>query len=71
MASGYICIYRSSKNGIRIYIYILELQVWHQDIYMCIRAPSMASGYSIPHFLEIVVEVKASGPPHVLRLWLR
>ena len=24
----------------------------------------------LPHFLRIVVEVKASGPPHVLRLWL-
>ena len=24
----------------------------------------------IPHFLKIVVEVKASGPPHVLKLWL-
>ena len=23
-----------------------------------------------PHFLKIVVEVKASGPPHVLKLWL-
>ena len=23
-----------------------------------------------PHFLKIVVEVKASGPPHVLTLWL-
>ena len=23
-----------------------------------------------PHFLRIVVEVKASGPPHVLTLWL-
>ena len=23
-----------------------------------------------PHFVKIVVEVKASGPPHVLRLWL-
>ena len=23
-----------------------------------------------PHFLKIVVEVKASGPPHVLALWL-
>ena len=23
-----------------------------------------------PHFLNIVVEVKASGPPHVLKLWL-
>ena len=23
-----------------------------------------------PHFLKIVVEVKASGPPHVLELWL-
>ena len=22
------------------------------------------------HFLKIVVEVKASGPPHVLKLWL-
>ena len=22
-----------------------------------------------PHFLQIVVEVKALGPPHVLRLW--
>ena len=22
-----------------------------------------------PHFVKIVVEVKASGPPHVLRLW--
>ena len=22
------------------------------------------------HFLNIVVEVKASGPPHVLKLWL-
>ena len=23
-----------------------------------------------PHFLKIVVEVKALGPPHVLRMWL-
>ena len=23
-----------------------------------------------PHFLKIVVELKASGPPHVLELWL-
>ena len=23
-----------------------------------------------PHFLKIVVEVKASGPPHVIKLWL-
>ena len=23
-----------------------------------------------PHFLPIVVEVKAMGPPHVLKLWL-
>ena len=23
-----------------------------------------------PHFLEIVVGEKASGPPHVLKLWL-
>ena len=22
-----------------------------------------------PHFLKIVVEVKALGPPHILRLW--
>ena len=28
--------------------------------------PSRAS--CPPHFLKIVVEVKASGPPHVLRL---
>ena len=26
-------------------------------------------GFS-PHYLKIVVEVKASGPPHVLRMWL-
>ena len=23
-----------------------------------------------PHFLKIVVEVKSSGPPHILKLWL-
>ena len=23
-----------------------------------------------PHFLTIVLEVEASGPPHVLKLWL-
>ena len=23
-----------------------------------------------PHFLSILLEVKASGPPHVLKLWL-
>ena len=23
-----------------------------------------------PHFLKIAVEVKASGPPHVLKLWM-
>ena len=23
-----------------------------------------------PHFLKIVIEVKASEPPHVLKLWL-
>ena len=23
-----------------------------------------------PHFIKIVVEVKASGPSHVLKLWL-
>ena len=31
--------------------------------------PSRAS-FSTTHFLESVVEVKASGPPHVLELWL-
>ena len=31
--------------------------------------PSEASLYTT--FIEIMVEVKASGPPHVLKLWLR
>ena len=28
------------------------------------------SEFFTTHFLQIVVEVKASGPPHILKLWL-
>ena len=31
--------------------------------------PSRASFFT-PHFLKMMVEVKASGPPHVIKLWL-
>ena len=54
MASGYIYIGAPSMSSGYIYwlsmcqtyyIYMSELQVWHQDIYIYIGAPSMASGY--------------------------
>ena len=41
-----------------------ELLLGFQDVAFL---PSRASLQ--PHFLQIAVEVKASGPPHVLILW--
>ena len=42
-----------------------ELLMGLQDVKLL---PSRAS--FPPHFIQIVVEVKASGSPHVLKLWL-
>ena len=49
-----------------IYLLVGELLVGFQDV--AFLSPSQAC--FTPHFLDIVVDVKASGPPHVLILWL-
>ena len=44
----------------------------HTHIYVGRRVPDGFSGWIVPtpHFIKIVVEVKAMGPTHVLQLWL-
>ena len=32
--------------------------------------PTLSSQFFSPHFFNVVVELKASGPPHVFELWL-
>ena len=43
----------------------IELQMGLQDV--ALLPPKLVI---TPHFLNIMVEVKASGPQHVLKLWL-
>ena len=52
-----------------IYIYICVVRGDLNGISGCVAFLPSQAGFS-PHFLKIVVEVKVSEPPHVLRLWL-
>ena len=55
----------NNVRNIKMKMHVGELLAGSQDV-----APLPSRASFPPHFLEIVVKVKASEPPHVVRLWL-